>query len=110
VNPPYIGYRVVIVGIVFPILTIPFLLARFYAKIFLIKKFHPDNCKYSFNVSKGERFRLTMTDRHDYIGTGAPPSLPSALLRLLIDILLQPFALAHSILQMYREFDGSHSE
>jgi hypothetical protein len=95
---------------VFPILTIPFLLARFDAKIFLIKKFHPDDCKYSFSVPKGERFRLTMTDRHDYIGTGAPPSLPSALLRLLIDILLQPFALAHSILQMDREFDGSHSK
>lgn len=47
VNPAFNGNQIVIVGIIFPILMLPFLGARLYAKYSLIKKFHCDDCKSS---------------------------------------------------------------
>ncbi|KAF4624782.1 hypothetical protein G7Y89_g13387 [Cudoniella acicularis] len=42
-DPESIGYRVIIPAVVFPVLAIPFLLARLYAKYFLIKHLHIDD-------------------------------------------------------------------
>lgn len=43
-DPESIGYRVVIAAVFFPVLAIPFLLARLYVKYFIIKHLHLDDC------------------------------------------------------------------
>jgi len=45
VDPAFNGQKVIIAGIIFPIITIPFLVARLYAKAFLLKKFQLDDCE-----------------------------------------------------------------
>jgi hypothetical protein len=52
VDPAFNGQKIIIVGVAFPILMIPFLAARLYAKIFLIRKFHLDDCEPRFKNSK----------------------------------------------------------
>jgi len=46
-NPDSIGYRLVIVSVVFPVLAVCFLIPRLYAAVYIIRKWHPDDCKNS---------------------------------------------------------------
>jgi hypothetical protein len=59
VDPPFNGEKIIIVGILFPILTIPFLAARFYAKAFLIRKFQLDDCIFHQKSAQQQDFMLT---------------------------------------------------
>jgi hypothetical protein len=43
VNPAFNGQKILMAGIIYPILTIPFLVARLYAKVCLIKKLQIDD-------------------------------------------------------------------
>ncbi|KAH6668388.1 hypothetical protein B0J14DRAFT_600636 [Halenospora varia] len=65
-HPDYIGYRVVIVAIVFPVLTLGFLLVRLYVKGFLIRQFHLDDysivCGFVLAVAFST-FQITQTSR-----------------------------------------------
>jgi hypothetical protein len=58
VDPPFNGERIIIVGILFPILTIPFLAARFYAKAFLIRKLQLDDCTFHQKSAQQQDFML----------------------------------------------------
>jgi hypothetical protein len=44
-NPDWIGYRLIIVSAVFPVVALSFLLPRLYSAAFIIRKWHPDDCK-----------------------------------------------------------------
>lgn len=44
-NPEWIGYRLIIVAVVFPVIALCFLLPRLWSAAFIIKKWHPDDCK-----------------------------------------------------------------
>lgn len=41
----WIGYRLIIVAVVFPVLSLCFLIPRLYSAAFIIRKWHPDDCK-----------------------------------------------------------------
>jgi len=45
VDPDYNGLQIIISGIIFSILAISFLVARMYAKYYLLKQFNYDDCK-----------------------------------------------------------------
>lgn len=97
-NPDFHGQKIIIVGIIFPVLTIPFLVARLYAKGFLIKRFHLDDCKSPSKVTGGRRFQLTVISRHDNDSTGAPIHLPTFVLTMLIGLF--PLAIHTSIFNL----------
>ncbi len=44
-NPEWIGYRLVIVSVVFPVLSLCFLIPRLYAAGFILRKWHTDDCE-----------------------------------------------------------------
>ena len=44
-NPEWIGYRLVIVSVVFPVLSLCFLIPRLYAAGFILRKWHADDCE-----------------------------------------------------------------
>lgn len=44
-HPDWIGYRLIIVAVVFPVLSLCFLIPRLYSAAFIIRKWHPDDCK-----------------------------------------------------------------
>lgn len=44
-NPEWIGYRLIIVSAVFPVLSLCFLIPRLYSAAFIIRKWHNDDCK-----------------------------------------------------------------
>jgi hypothetical protein len=45
VNPPFKGLQIIITGIIFPVLMLPFIGARLYAKYSLLKRMHYDDCE-----------------------------------------------------------------
>jgi len=45
INPESVGYRLVIVAAVFPVVTGVFLALRLYTAHFLLKRWHLDDCK-----------------------------------------------------------------
>jgi hypothetical protein len=44
-EPEWIGYRLIIVSVVFLVMSVVFLVPRLYSASFIIKKWHPDDCK-----------------------------------------------------------------
>jgi hypothetical protein len=44
-NPESIGYRLVIVAVVFSVLSLSFLIPRLYSAGFILRKWHADDCK-----------------------------------------------------------------
>jgi hypothetical protein len=44
-EPEWIGYRLIIVAVVFLVMSVAFLVPRLYSAAFIIKKWHPDDCK-----------------------------------------------------------------
>lgn len=44
-EPEWIGYRLIIVSVVFLVMSVVFLVPRLYSAAFIIKKWHPDDCK-----------------------------------------------------------------
>jgi hypothetical protein len=69
VNPQSNGYQIIIAGIVLPVVMLPFLGARLYAKYNLLKKIHYDDCKSSSHFYLLEPW-LIETHRHDYLSSG----------------------------------------
>ena len=45
-NPESIGYRLIVVAVVFPVLALCFLLPRLYSATFILKKWRPDDCMF----------------------------------------------------------------
>lgn len=50
-NPESIGYRLVIVAVVFPVLALCFLVPRLYTASHIIRKWHPDDCEISLHTN-----------------------------------------------------------
>jgi hypothetical protein len=44
-EPEWIGYRLIIVSVVFLVMSLVFLVPRLYSAAFIIKKWHTDDCK-----------------------------------------------------------------
>jgi hypothetical protein len=51
-NPDSIGYRMLIIAILFPILCAPILAARLWSAAFIIRRWHLDDCKFVLNHHK----------------------------------------------------------
>lgn len=52
-NPEWIGYRLIIVSVVFLVMSVVFLVPRLYSAAFIIKKWHPDDCKLRWSAGLG---------------------------------------------------------
>lgn len=44
INPESIGYRIIVVSVLFPAITIPIVLLRLYTKRYILGVVHPDDC------------------------------------------------------------------
>ena len=52
-EPEWIGYRLIIVSVVFLVMSVVFLVPRLYSAAFIIKKWHPDDCKLRWLAALG---------------------------------------------------------
>jgi len=52
-NPESIGYRMIIVSVLFPAITIPITLLRLYTKRYILGVIHVDDCTYPRALSFG---------------------------------------------------------